>query len=177
MIIAKKSQLCFDRHITNCFASTSTFLWPEHVRPYAARNPYTAKTPAEHNDKSQRGTKTSFTSNGVPCRQSWQTTVGTAWHNTTTYDKERLRCMPVLAGKHKKYVAKLKEQMRNLKKNSKRWWQLNRELLHQKAKTSSIPPLRQEAQWVTDSKGKAELLAKTFASKAKLPPEVCLRQK
>ena len=61
--------------------------------------------------------------------------------------------------------------MAALSRSVKRWWKLNRELLQKRAKVTSISPLRDEAVWITDSKQKANLFAKTFASKAKLPDE------
>ena len=76
-----------------------------------------------------------------------------------------------MSEEYHKYLESLKKKIAGLKKGSKAWWRLNRELLDKKAKCSSIPPLRDEKEWIDDSKGKANLFAKTFESQSKLPPE------
>ena len=58
-----------------------------------------------------------------------------------------------------------------MKKGSKEWWRLNRELLQKKTKCSSIPPLRDGEVWINGSKEKADLFAKNFSEKSKLPDE------
>ena len=65
----------------------------------------------------------------------------------------------------------MKEKLQDLPKKSKKWWQINRELLNRKCKTSSIPNLKSGSNWITEAKEKAELFAQTFLSKAKLPAE------
>ena len=65
----------------------------------------------------------------------------------------------------------LRAKIATLKRGSKQWWSLNRELLNKKAKISSIPPLRDGPNWLADPKEKANLFAKTFSDKAKLPAE------
>ena len=72
---------------------------------------------------------------------------------------------------HLKYIAKLKTQIAKLKKGSKQWWRLNRQLLNKRAKLSSVPPLRDGTTWVNTSKDKADLFAKTLSAKTALPPE------
>jgi len=91
--------------------------------------------------------------------------------NTPAFEAKRQLCAQVLAEEYQRHIAKLKEKISNLTKGSKQWWRLNRELLDKKSKISSIPPLRDGAAWVNDSKSKANLLAQTFDNKAKLPPE------
>ena len=80
-------------------------------------------------------------------------------------------CAEVLADEYQRYVLKLKEEIAQLPKGSKKWWKLNRQLLEKKAKMSGIPPLKNEEGWIHDPKLKADLFAKVFASKAQLPPE------
>ena len=58
-----------------------------------------------------------------------------------------------------------------MKRWSKQWWRLNRQLLNKKAKLGSIPPLRENKEWISDPKEKANLFAKTFAGKAQIPEE------
>ena len=72
---------------------------------------------------------------------------------------------------YNRYLQKLKERISGLSKGSKQWWRLNRELLERKSRLSSIPPLRDDQKWITDSKEKANIFATVFDSKAKLPSE------
>ena len=88
-----------------------------------------------------------------------------------SYAEAQQHCSQVLAEEYQIHVEALRVKMAALSRSDKRWWKLNRELLHKRAKVTSISPLRDEAVWVTDSKQKANLFAKTFALKAKLPEE------
>ena len=80
--------------------------------------------------------------------------------------------MQVLAEEKTHHVQELKDKLAGLPKCSKQWWRINRELLNRKGKMASIPTLRENDQWLTDAKTKADAFARTFASKADLPPEV-----
>ena len=91
--------------------------------------------------------------------------------NTEAFDAKRKACSQILSEEYKRHVTTLKEKIANLKKGSKQWWRLNRELLDKKNKLSSIPPLRDGSTWIDDSKSKANLLAQKFDAKAKLPNE------
>ena len=74
------------------------------------------------------------------------------------------------AAEYAKYVSRLKRKIENVPRNSKQWWRLNRCLLHRRAKTSAIPPLRSESgTWVLQPELKANLFAETFRSQATLP--------
>ena len=88
-----------------------------------------------------------------------------------TYAAAQQHCSQVLAEEYQIHVEALRVKMAALSRSDKRWWKLNRDLLHKQTKVTSISPLRDEAIWITDSKQKANLFAKTFASKAKLPDE------
>ena len=88
-----------------------------------------------------------------------------------SYDDKRDQCPRIMVEEHLKYIAKLKTQIAKLKKGSKQWWRLNRQLLNKRAKLSSVPPLRDGTTWVNTSKDKADLFAKTFSAKTALPPE------
>ena len=80
-------------------------------------------------------------------------------------------CGKTLTEEYQKYVVKLKEKIATLKRGSKQWWKLNRELLDKKKKISSIPPLRDGSTWLANGKDKADLFAKTFSEKSELPEE------
>ena len=81
------------------------------------------------------------------------------------FDSERAKCMQVLGEEKARYVDELKTKIANLPKSSKAWWRLNRELLHRKAKLSSIPTLKEDNTWISDPKAKADSFACTFVSK------------
>jgi len=80
-------------------------------------------------------------------------------------------CNEVSAEEYQEYLGKLKSKIATLKKGSKQWWKLNRELLNKKTKITNIPPLRDGTTWLSDPKDKADLFAKTFSEKSTLPEE------
>ena len=82
------------------------------------------------------------------------------------------RCSEILREERQKYIDKLKAKLSSLPRSSKQWWRINRELMHQKAKISSIPPLREGNEWILNAKDKADSFAKVFAAKNELPPEI-----
>ena len=82
------------------------------------------------------------------------------------------KCSAVLAEERQKHVQKVKDKLATLKKGSKQWWKIAHELLHRKGTLTSIPTLRENGQWLTESDLKADAFARTFASKAHLPAEV-----
>ena len=84
-------------------------------------------------------------------------------------EKSRI-CNETLRGAFVAYRQNLRERILALPRHSKEWWRLNKELLHRKTKSSSIPPLKANGQWISEAKDKANVLAKTFASKSALPP-------
>jgi len=59
-----------------------------------------------------------------------------------SFDTQRDLCTRVLTEEYQKHLLELKTKIATLKKGSKQWWRLNRELLEKKSKCSSIPPLR-----------------------------------
>ena len=84
---------------------------------------------------------------------------------------ERSSCIDVFKAERSKYVVKLKEKISTLSKSDKKWWRLNRELLNRKANVASIPTLREDTEWLSDPKSKADVFARVFASKSQLPAE------
>ena len=91
---------------------------------------------------------------------------------TDLYTLEQSTCTNILREERAKYVEVLRAKLASLPRGSKRWWRINRELLHRKANLASIPPLRDGSDWLVDSKAKADAFATTFASKSKLPDEI-----
>ena len=82
-------------------------------------------------------------------------------------------CTRVLREAHEEYIMKMREELRNLPKGSKRWWSLSKMLLDNAPSKSGIPSLKNaEDKWIHDGRGKADLLANSFASKFVLPDPV-----
>ena len=91
---------------------------------------------------------------------------------TEKFAEESQKCAATLSEGKQEYVVKLKEKFAGLPKCSKKWWSLCRELLHRKAKLSTVPALKDGANWLSDAKAKADLFVRTFASKSTLPEEI-----
>ena len=65
-----------------------------------------------------------------------------------------------------KWVHQTHSNLTDMKQGSKAWWKLERQLQQQKQKCCSIPALKHgKKEWVRDSTGKANLLAKTLSGK------------
>ena len=94
-----------------------------------------------------------------------------AAEGTDRYEKESDDCRKIINEERQRYVQKLKDKLLALPKGSKQWWKINRELLNRKRKISSIPSLKEDSIWITGAKSKADAFARTFSSKATLPPE------
>ena len=75
-----------------------------------------------------------------------------AAEGTARFEEERNKCMQVLNEERALYVQKTKEKIASLKRSSKKWWRLNRQLLRRKANVSSIPSLKEENKWLADAK-------------------------
>ena len=87
------------------------------------------------------------------------------------FEEKRRYCSQVLTEEYQSYVEVLKQKIADLKKGSKEWWKLNRELLNRKNKCSSIPPLRQDGEWKKSPYEKANTFAQKFQEKCLLPEE------
>ena len=72
--------------------------------------------------------------------------------NTDRFQVETDKCTQVLMEERGRYITTLKEKLVSLPKGSKRWWQINRELLNRKGKLSSIPLLKKENNWIIEIK-------------------------
>jgi len=91
---------------------------------------------------------------------------------TTRFDYEQVQCTKILGEERAKYIEQTKIKLANLPKGSKEWWRINRELMHKRGRVGSIPVLRDSnGTWLTEAKAKADALATTFDTKAKLPAE------
>ena len=92
-----------------------------------------------------------------------------ASEGTPDYEKARDSCALVLQNAYRVYRQELRLKISELLRGSKKWWALNRELLHKKGRTSSMPPLRHDGDWILDAATKASTLATTWYSKNTLP--------
>ena len=64
------------------------------------------------------------------------------------------------------YVLRVKRELSELPRGSRKWWTKSKELLELKGKTCSVPALKNtKGAWVTSPADKAQLLAETFGSK------------
>ena len=95
-----------------------------------------------------------------------------AAEGTPNFEAASKKCAAVLAEERLKHVAHVKSKLSKLKQRDKQWWKINNELLHRKGTLSSIPNLRENGKWISDAKEKADVFARTFESKAKLPDEL-----
>ena len=92
-------------------------------------------------------------------------------YGTPEFEAASRRCREVIADEYRAHIRRLRNKISNLKKGSKQWWSLNRQLLNKTAKTSSIPPLRDsKGAWIVDPREKAQHLSDAFAAKCALPP-------
>ena len=94
-----------------------------------------------------------------------------AAEGTERFEEQRTKCAQVLKEERAKWIQLTKTKLANLPRSSKRWWRLNRELLHRKANIVSIPTLREGTEWLSDATSKANAFARKFASKSELPEE------
>jgi len=69
-----------------------------------------------------------------------------------------------------RYAQTVKKELKTMKRSSKEWWKFSKKLMHKASTNSSISALKYpDGSWARTAKDKAELLAKTFASKWILP--------
>ena len=86
------------------------------------------------------------------------------------YDEAQKHADETLTSAYHDYQNKLKTQLTQLPRNSKKWWRINRQLLNNEAPRLNIPPLKENnGTWVHDATTKANLFASTFSSKFTLP--------
>ena len=94
-----------------------------------------------------------------------------AAENTASFESARAMCTRVLKEEQDKYIVQLRTKISNLVKGCKEWWKLNRILISKQGKCFSIPPLLDGSACLNEPKDKANLFAKTFDMKARLPAE------
>ena len=87
------------------------------------------------------------------------------------FANERDNFTAVMNAERANYVTELKEKISSSPRNDKKWWRLNRELLIRKSSVASIPTLREDTQWLSDSKAKADAFERKSISKSQLPAE------
>ena len=91
---------------------------------------------------------------------------------STDYNEIAKHCRHVLLGERQKYMAQLRQKMESLPRSSKRWWSLNKQLLHKQAAPALFPPLKNKAgTWCRSPQSKANAFAECWTDKCKLPDE------
>ena len=92
-------------------------------------------------------------------------------YGTSEFANAARECHTIAAEEFRKYQSKLKKDLADLPRGSKRWWRANRELLDRKASLSSVSPLKTPAgEWLLQPESKANHLAEIFKNKSRLPP-------
>jgi len=95
-----------------------------------------------------------------------------AVEGTPLYEEAAARCIATLRKSRAVYLVKLKHDMQKLPRGSKRWWALNKQLMHRQSSPSLFPPLRNLAgQWCRSPTSKADAFVETWTKKFKLLPE------
>ena len=105
------------------------------------------------------------------CRKALEALEATQAVEGSEEHKEAVKtCDRAFQEERQKYEASLKEKLRALPKGSKRWWRLNRELLHSAPCRHATPSLKNAlGSWVHDPAEKANLFSETFQQKSTLP--------
>jgi len=95
-----------------------------------------------------------------------------AVEGTCLYEEVAARCIDTLRKARAVYLVKLKHDMQKLPRGSKRWWALNKQLMHRQSSPSLFPPLRNLAgQWCRSPESKADAFVETWTKKCRLSPE------
>ena len=82
------------------------------------------------------------------------------------------RCSRGLFEEYCKYVEKMREKLKSLRRGSKQWWRITNQLMDKSKVSSGIPALKDGDDWILDATDKANLLERTFAAKCVLPDAV-----
>ena len=90
---------------------------------------------------------------------------------TAGFEAARDQCARILNQSYDAYVQQIREKIASLPKGSKQWWKLNHQLLNKKCKTTSIPPLKVNGEWILDNIEKANAFADAWTKKAQLPED------
>ena len=91
---------------------------------------------------------------------------------TSGYQHAVEQCRDTIRSVKKTYFENLKSKMETLPKSSKKWWALNKRLLHKHAAPALFPPIKDSSgQWHRSAETKANAFARCWAAKNKLPEE------
>lgn len=75
-------------------------------------------------------------------------------------------CSEAVLCEFTKFVGRTRERLGNIRRGSKQWWKLARQLLNQRSAPSSVPALQSSTgEWIMDAKAKSMELASCFSSK------------
>ena len=85
---------------------------------------------------------------------------------TETEKEAAEACSEAVRTAYKQYVHRVREELKTLPKNSKKWWVKSQELIVRKSKVSHVPALKgEDGTWHRISEEKAQLLAEIFGKK------------
>ena len=85
------------------------------------------------------------------------------------YNTESTTCSAIIREEYVAYTVRLKDKLAKLPRNSKQWWQINRELMNNTKPKATIPPLKFETEWLSEPQSKADCLAKVFRDRCMFP--------
>ena len=89
-----------------------------------------------------------------------------AAEGTEAYQRKLEDCSKGVLEEYHKYVEKLRKQLKELPRSSKKWWKLAKCATAGEAVRGSVPPLKDDkGEWVTTASGKSNLLKKTLTQK------------
>ena len=73
-------------------------------------------------------------------------------------------CNELILCEFTKFMNSAREHLGNLRRGSKQWWGLARQLLNHKSKSSSVPALKTSTgDWIMDAHGKSVQMASCFS--------------
>ena len=84
---------------------------------------------------------------------------------TPDFPKAARECSDGLLCAFNRYTERVRARLRHLRRGSKQWWRLSKELCSKRAKTASPPLKDSSGRWVLQPFDKANLFARTFCSK------------
>ena len=85
--------------------------------------------------------------------------------------RRKKKCAETLRAAYHDFVADTRKRLLSLKRSSREWWKLARELMSLNAPRETIPPLKSGTGWAKSSTEKANLFSQTFLEKEQLEPE------
>ena len=81
----------------------------------------------------------------------------------SVFDNASALCSQGLKAEYEKFVKNTRKRLERLKRGSKQWWKLSRNLMDKRSRVLSIPALQDKfKRWILHDEAKADLFADTF---------------